>query len=159
LMKKFLQIALIACTIQAYSQDTLKIKQIDSIVASINKSNLVPINDSTIQDFPAIGLYMKTNLMVLMDGKELKKYVNKVRGLRQENGVSKEMNSSNAFYFDQGKLIKVEEYIIEEGKEQHADWYYSDDKSLYYTLQSDRSEERAALLLNMAKVMLAQIQK
>ena len=69
------------------------------------------------------------------------------------------MRSSNTFYFDQGKLIKVEEYMIKDGKEQHADWYYADDKPLYYTFQTDRSEERAAFLLNMAKVLIAQIQK
>lgn len=63
------------------------------------------------------------------------------------------------FYFDQGNLIKVEEYIIEKGKEQHADWYYADDKPLYFTIRSERSEERAALLLNMARTMLKQFQK
>ena len=158
-MKKLLLIVLLVSTIQADSQDTLKIKQIDSIVTGINKSNLVPINDSIVQDLPAMGLYMKTNLTMLVEGKELKKYVNKVNGVRKENGVSEELRSSNTFYFDQGKLIKVEEFIVKDGKEQHADWYYADDKPLYYTFQSDRSEERAALLLNMAKSMLKQFQK
>jgi len=158
-MKKLLIIVLLVSTIQADSQDTLKIKQIDSIVTGINKSNIVPVNDSIVQDLPAMGLYMKTNLTMLVEGKELKKYVNKVNGVRKENGVSEELSSSNSFYFDKGKLIKVEEFIVKDGKEQHADWYYADDKPLYYTFQSDRSDERAALLLNMAKSMLKQFQK
>ena len=158
-MKKLLIIVLLVSTMQAESQDTLKIKQIDSIVTGINKSNLVPVNDSIVQDLPAMGLYMKTNLTMLVEGKELKKYVNKVNGVRRENGVSEELSSSNTFYFDHGKLIKVEEFIIKDGKEQHADWYYADDKPLHYTFQSDRSEERAALLLTMAKSMLKQFQK
>ena len=158
-MKKLLIIMLLASTIQADSQDTLKIKQIDSIVAGINKSNLVPINDSIVQDLPAMGLYMKTNLTMLVEGKDLKKYVNKVNGVRKQDGVSEEMRSSNTFYFEQGKLIKVEEFIVKDGKEQHADWYYADDKPLYYTFQSERSEERAALLLEIAKSMLKQFQK
>src|SRR5687767_1147603 len=121
-MKNILIIVLLVSAIQAAAQDTLKIKQIDSIVSGINKSNLVPINDSTVQDLPAMGLYMKTNLTMVVEGKELKKYVNRVNGVRKQNGVSEELRSSNTFFFDQGKLIKVEEFIVKDGKEQHADW-------------------------------------
>ena len=71
-MKKLLIIVLLVSTMQAESQDTLKIKQIDSIVTGINKSNLVPVNDSLVQDLHAMGLYMKPNLTMLVEGKELK---------------------------------------------------------------------------------------
>jgi hypothetical protein len=33
-------------------------------------------------------------------------------------------------------------------------WYYADDKPIYYTFKSDKSQARAELLLTMAKVML-----
>ena len=39
------------------------------------------------------------------------------------------------------------------------DWYYSEDKPLYYTLKSEKAEERAKLLLNISDAMLKQIQK
>jgi hypothetical protein len=47
----------------------------------------------------------------------------------------------------------------EDGKKQHADWYYADDQPLYYTLKSDKAEGRAALLLTMAKAMQQQAVK
>ena len=69
------------------------------------------------------------------------------------------MITSNTFYFDQDKLIKVEEFGIEGEKKLFADWYYSENKPLYYTYQSDKSESRAALLLTMGNNMLKQIQQ
>ena len=147
------------CTIKGYCQDTLKIRQIDSLVSVINQSGLIIQNDSIFQDHPELGLTMKIYLTMALDGNKLKKYVNKGIAVRVEKGISKQMTTSNTFYFDNDKLIKVEEFAIEGEKKLYADWYYSENKSLYYTHQSDKSESRAALLLTMANGMLNQIQK
>ncbi len=143
----------------SFSQDSVKIKQIDSLVMLINKSKFNTECDSIIQDHQDLGLYMKTYLTMVTNDSELKKYVNNVHATRNEDGISKQMTSSNIFYYDKNKLIKVEEFIIEDGKENSADWYYSEEKPLYYTFKSDKSEERANLLLNMAKVLVKQIIK
>jgi len=158
-MKKILLSALVFYIIKGNCQDTLRIRQIDSLVKVINQSNLITQYDSIFQDHPEIGLSMKTYLTTLLDGNNLKKFVNKVNSVRLEKGISKQMTTSNSFYFDQDKLIKVEEVGIEGEKKLYADWYYSENKPLYYTYQSDRSESRAVLLLTMGNNMLKQIQK
>ena len=158
-MKKILLFILLCYSINGDSQDSSQIRQIDSLVKIINQSNLKPQYDSIIQNYSQLGLSMKTYLTMVMDGIELKKYVNKVNSTRVEDGVSTLSNSSNIFYFDKNKLIKVEEFIIEGSREGHADWYYSEDKPLYYTSKSENAEDRAALLLTIAKAMLKQLQK
>jgi len=158
-MKKILLSAFVFFAIKGNCQDTFKIRQIDSLVKVINQSNLIIQNDSTLQDRPELDLSIKTYLTVALDGNKLKKYVNRVNSVRLEKGISKQMTTSNTFYFDQDKLIKVEEYAIEGEKKLYADWYYSENKPLHYTYQSDKSESRAALLLTMANGMLKQIQK
>jgi hypothetical protein len=96
---------------------------------------------------------------MIMDGKQLRKYVNYVRTTRIENGTESQMTSSSIFYYEHNNLIKVEEYLIDGDKKKNADWYYSDDKPLYYTLQSDNAAERALSLLAISKTMLKQIIK
>jgi hypothetical protein len=48
----------------------------------------------------------------------------------------------------------MEEFIVEGDKKMDALWYYADDKPIYYTFKSDKSQARAELLLTMAKSML-----
>jgi len=158
-MKKILLSILVFCTIKGTCQDSLKLRRIDSLVSVINQSGLTIQNDSIIQDHPEWGLSMKTYLTLALDGNKLKKYVNKGISVRLEKGISKHMTTSTTFYFDQDKLIKVEESGIEGEKKLFADWYYAENKPLYYTYRSDKSEARAALLLTMADNMLKQIQK
>lgn len=143
----------------SYSQDTLKVGQIDALVFNINTSALPIQRDTLIQDHPELGLKMTTYLAMIVNGGELIKYVNHVNMTTIENGVTRQMITSNTFYYDHNNLIKVEEYLLEGDKKKTADWYYSDDKPLYFTLQSDKAEERAALLLTMSKAMLKQIIK
>ena len=69
------------------------------------------------------------------------------------------MVTSNTFYYEHNKLIKVEEYIIHGENKQMADWYFSDDKPLYYTFKSPKSAERATSLLAIANTMVKQIVK
>ena len=158
-MKKILLPILFFCVINAYSQDIPEVKRIDSLVMVINKSDFKVQHDTIIQDYQILGLVAKTYLTMILDGKELKKYVTYVNSMRLENGTSKPLITSNTFYFDQNKLIKVEDFMIEGEKENRADWYYSEDKPLYFTFKSERSEERADLLLTISKTLLKQIQK
>lgn len=143
----------------AYCQETLKLRQIDSIVSQINTSNSLIQRDTLIQDHPEMGIKTTTYLTTIMKGGELFKFVNFVNTTITENGVTRQMTGSNSFYYDHNKLIKVEEYIIEGDKKGEASWYYSEDKPIYYTLQSDKAEDRANLLLTMSKAMLKQIIK
>ena len=145
---------------KSFSQDAAKIRQIDSLVKVINNNfNLKTHIDSITNDVPAIGFLMKTYLTVVTDTGQLKKYVNYSLGTQNVNSVSKRTTTSSSFYFDKDKLIKVEEFIIEDDNENHADWYFADDKPLYYTVKNDRSEERASFLLDMSRNMLKLIHR
>lgn len=158
-MKKIFLLLILAGALKAYSQDTAKINQIDQLVKTINNSDLKIRTDSIIQDLPQLKLWMRTYITTITESTQLKKYTNRVIGKREEDGVLQEITTISSFYFDQGKLIKVEESGTKDGEEIHADWYYTDDKPLYYTLQSENSLERAILLLEMSKSMLKLIQK
>lgn len=143
----------------SFCQDTVKMRQIDSLVKVINQSKEGIKYDSILQDYKELGLTMRTYLTSIANGKDLKKFSNKVYTRRDVKGVTEESVSENAFYFDQKKLIKVEEYITKGDKTMHADWYYHDGKPLYYTMQSDKAESRATLLLEMAKTFLEKFQE
>ena len=158
-MKTTLTFIFILTFCSAYSQDTLKIKQINALVLGINTSSLPIQRDTLIQDHPEMGLKMTTYLSMIVNGSELLKYVNFVNSTMKENTETRQMTSSSSFYYDHNKLIKVEEYLIEGDKKKAMDWYYSEDKPLYYTLQSDKAADRATLLLTMSKEMLKQVIK
>ena len=143
----------------AFSQDTSKLKQIDSLVNIINTSSLPVQRDSLVQDHPEWGLKMTTHLSMVVHGGELIKYVNLVNTSRIENEVARQMVSSNTFYFEHNKLIKVEEFLIEGEKKKTVDWYYSEDKPLCNTAKSDQSEDRATMLLSLSATMLKKIIK
>jgi hemerythrin superfamily protein len=120
----------------------------------------LPIQRGTlIQDRPEIGLKMTTYLTMIVNSGELIKYVNFVNTSMTENAQTRQMATSSSLYYDHNKLIKVEEYLIEGEKKQTADWYYSEDKPLYYTLQSDKAADRATFLLTLSKGMLKQVIK
>ncbi len=142
-----------------YSQDTSRIKQIDSLVSSINNSTFAIRRDTLIQNHPEVGLNITTYLSMMLNGSELLKYVNFVNSTMKQNAATRHLTSSNSFYYDHNQLIKVEEFIIEGDKKKTADWYYFEDKPLYYTLQSDQAADRASLLLTMSKAMLKQVSK
>ena len=153
-MKTTLLFAVLLFVSTVYSQDTIKLKQIDALVNLINTSDYKTQRDTIKNDQPQMGLSMRTYLTMVTDGTELKKYVNNVHGTTQENGKTIQMVASNTFYFDHNKLIKVEEFATQGDKKLDALWYYADDKPVYYTLKSDKAQERAELLLTMAKSML-----
>ena len=150
----FIFILTFCCSV--YSQENLKIKQIDAFILGINTSTLPVQHDTLIQDHPEMGLKMITFLTMIVNGGELIKYVNFVNTTMTENGGTRQMITSSSFYYDHNKLIKVEEYLIEGDKKKTMDWYYAEDKPLYYTLQSDKAADRATLLLTISKGMLKQ---
>ena len=158
-MKTSLTFIFLLCCFNVYSQDTLKIKKIETLVSGINTSTLPIQRDTLIQDHPEMGLKMTTYLAMIVNGSELMKYVNLVNTTMTENAETRQMTTSSSFYYDHNKLIKVEEYLIEGDKKKAMDWYYSEDKPLYYTLQSDKAADRATLLLTMSKEMLKQVIK
>ena len=102
---------------------------------------------------------MTTCLSMIVNDGELLKYVNQVNMTMQEKGVTRKMTTSNTFYYDHNKLIKVEEYGIEGDKKMTVDWYYSDDKPLYSTVPPGKAGDRATFLLTLSKTMLKQIIK
>ena len=158
-MKTTVTFIFILTFFSVYSQDTLKIKRIDALVSGINTSALPLQRDTLIQDHPEMGLKMTTYLSMIVNGDELMKYVNLVNTTMTENAETRQMTTSSSFYYDHNKLIKVEEYLIEGDKKKTMDWYYAEDKPLYYTLQSDKAADRATLLLTMSKAMLKQVIK
>jgi|GEM_PF-5938670 len=63
------------------------------------------------------------------------------------------MIASGSFYFTRGKLIKVEEFVAEGEKNETFDWYFIDDKPLYYSSKSEKAAERARQLLLISDAM------
>ena len=143
----------------SYSQETSKTKDIDIIVNNINHLNYQTTRDSVFQDKPEYGLKMKTYLTMKADLDQVKKYENYVYTNMNLDGVSREMTTSSTFYYDHNKLIKVEEYMIDGGNKKVMDWYYSEDKPLYYTFKSAKAEDRAKLLLIISDAMFKKIKK
>jgi hypothetical protein len=155
----FVVVVLLFGVSSSYSQDTIIINQIDSMVNSINASDLPVQRDTLVQDHPQLGLKTITYLATIIKKDELIKFVNNVNSTRIENGIAEQITSSNMFYFSQNKLIKVEEYLIKGEIKKEVSWYYADGKPLYYTLQNERAEERAKLLLEMGKDMVKRVIK
>jgi len=153
-MKIVILLVLVIFSCKVYSQDTVKIKQVDSLVYLINHSNFKTQRDTLKQNHPEIGLLALTYLTMVSNGDELKKYVNSAHTTSVYNGITKHMDGENTFYFDHNRLIKVEEFMIMDDKKMEINWYYADDKPIYNTLKSDQGKERAEMLLTMAKAMV-----
>jgi len=158
-MKMIFSAFFIFTLLNTYAQDSIKIKKIDALVAAINNSGFSIQRDTIKQESPEIGIKMITYLTMLSNGSELLKYINDVDITMTQEGFKKHMGGANTFYFEHNKLIKVEEYMIEADQKKEAIWYFSEDKPLYYTLQSPEADARAFLLLSMAKTMVSQFNK
>lgn len=108
---------------------------------------------------PGLGLQMAKYLAMIIDSNGLIKYVNEVKATSILTGAEIKITTSSSFFRVHNALIKVEAYMIEDGKKQTVDWYYAGGQPMFYTLQSDKAEGRAALLLTMAKAMQQQAVK
>lgn len=156
MLKKSIAICIALCFIvlPGISQDSIRTKQqIDSTVLMIERTGMTNHLDSIIQDNPESGLYTKTYMNLGLLGKEVKKYVNLVYSTRTEQGKTKQTKSANTFYFDHGKLIKVEEYMIEDTKRIAFDWYYQHGRLVYTTAPANTAKERGPFLLKLATNM------
>ena len=158
-MNKILLSVLVLFTLRANSQVKLKIRQIDSLVQLINQSNFKVQNDSIDDERPELGLTMKTYLTMIVDGNELKKYVHDAYTTRIEKGISVQIFTSLVFYYNKNKLIKAEDFAKEGDKKQNVEWYYWNDKPIYYTDQSPKAVYRADFLLKVSNVFLKQALK
>ena len=157
-MNKVLIATFLLCILRGHAQDIIQLKQIDSLVTVTNYANFYTQQDSIIQDYPKLGLSMKTYLTQVRDQQELKKFVNKVYVNREDNGVKTQSFASISFYYNHNKLIKVEDYGWEGKREFHDDWYYASGKPFYYTLQSEAAADRANELLTMSDAMIKKSQ-
>lgn len=152
---KYLTLFMLLCIgTNTKAQDSAQVNSINLLVNAIVHSSFPTQQDSIVNNYPALGLYMKTYITMVTYGKELKKYAQVVKGSQAENGVTKQMNSGSAFYYDQNKLIKVEEFLIQDGAEHKAEWYFSDDRCFYYTLKTPGADKRIPLLLTMSNSFL-----
>lgn len=144
------------------AQDNLKVKHIDSLVSGIKSSALPVRRDSLVQNRPEIGFKMTTYLTSIENGGELLKYEQLVHSSFEGDGAPKIMTASSAFYYQHNQLIKVEEHLTDETGNHNVEWYYSDDKPLYSTLDSLKSDavtSRANMLLSMGKGMVKLVVK
>lgn len=153
-MKAIVTITTVLLSVFSYGQNADDLRRIDSIVKVINYSDYSVQKDSIIKDFPELEMHMQTYLTMVIDGNQIKKYVNNVHSTTKENGVLKHMEATNVFYFDNNKLIKVEEFTGTSDKKIEFLWCYQDGKPLYYTLNTERAKDRAELLLQIAQAML-----
>jgi len=127
---KLLLIIIVLFSLEGYSQDTIKIKKIDSLVNLINRSNLKVHRDTVNGDNPAIGLSTQTYVTTIKKGTELKKYVTNTFSKMQYNGKTVQSVSLMTYYYDRNKVIKVEQYIKTGNVIQDTKWYYEDDKAI-----------------------------
>lgn len=153
-MKSGLILLLILVFQQASSKETLKMEQIDSIVTSIRASKLAVERDTIVQNLLEIGLKNVTYLEQLADARELHRYSSLVNTQRSESGVTKVFTSSSTFYFFRNSLIKVEEFMVEDGNRKNMDWYFFEDKYLYGSEKAEKAESRARFLLSLSKTLL-----
>jgi hypothetical protein len=158
-MKFLFAIILLHCSLQSFSQDKTKIREIDSIARWIDTMPFNVQRDTIRSDFPEYGLFSASYLVAVTDGKQLKKYVNEVHSVTKAGELKLETSSINTFYFHNNQLVKVEESAKKGDEEFNILWYYADDKPLYYTPQTEKSEERAEFLLFLSKKLLEKTKK
>lgn len=156
-MKYLTLLLLLSIGTNTRAQDSTQINRINLLVNAIVHSSFPTQQDSTAANYPALGLSMKTYMTMVTYGKELKKYAQVAKNARVENQVTKHMTSGSAFYYDENKLIKVEEFLIDDGQEHKAEWYFLDDKCFYYTLKTADAEKRIQLLLTMSNSFLKMV--
>lgn len=137
-----------------YSQNTDKIKQIDSLVFRINNSDFLVERDTVKIDLPELKFKSVSLLSMTSYKNKLLKFSNFLNATSVKNDTEQKTIGSNIFYYDHDKLIEVEEYMIENNdKKLEVKWYFSNDKFLYSTLQNKAAEVRAEQLLIMSKSM------
>ncbi len=109
MIKKLFLAAGMLTTLSGFSQDSLKVVRIDSLVNYYNNAGFKAERDSVINTMPELKISSRTYLTVLIHDGAVKKYENRPTFIRDNNGIPDTATGYNIFYFDNNKLIKVEE--------------------------------------------------
>ena len=145
------------CIANVFAQDSLRIKQIDSLVSIIDHSDLPTQLDSNLEEKSGRKLSIKTYTTQKTLGKQLKEYSTMVKVTQREDMITTLDLSGTAFYYDDNKLIKVEEFMTRDGKENKVEWYFFNDNCFYHSLRSVRAKDRIVLLLEMSNGYLKKV--
>lgn len=138
----------------SFAQNDAKIKQIDSIVSSINSITTNITRDTLKQDNAQIGMFARTYLTSVAKDGMLVKYTNNVHTTMSVNGVSESFISNNIFYYNNSKLIKVEEDITRGERRNEMEYYFEDDKVIFVSPNMPELKTRGEELAVMGKMMM-----
>lgn len=157
---KYLTLTVILINLShCFAQDKRLIESIDSLVQNI-QSLKIPFNrDTIIQDLSELNMKTTTVTSFRIDNEELLEYENHSTVKSQINSEGRTIVSSSKFYFHKNNLIKVEEFLIDGNKKHEAIWYYSDNKCIFQSLNSEKANSRAPFLLELSKTYLNIIDK
>lgn len=136
------------------AQDDAKVKQIDSLVGAINSITTNIFRDTLKQDMAQMGMSTRTYLTTVTKEGMLVKYVNNVHTTMSQNGVSESFVSNNIFYYDNGKLIKVEENVTKGEMKNDLAYYFENDKVIFVSPDMPELKARGEELLAMSRLMI-----
>ncbi|MBO9659539.1 MAG: hypothetical protein J7527_12010 [Chitinophagaceae bacterium] len=160
MIKELFLAACMLITLSVFSQDSLKIARIDSLVNYYNNAGFKAERDSVINTMPEVKISTRTYLTVLIHDGAIKKYESRPTITRENNGVPETATGYNIFYFEKDKLIKVEEGMNDLKQSFSIDWYFENDAAFFCkTIPEkegalDKLQERGPLLVQMANAML-----
>lgn len=157
IMKTVFGILFVLVTGILSAQDKSVLEEIDRTVTTIRQSTIPAQRHVSVTDNAEVGMKITNYLTVVADSSQLLYYSQDSDMEMTQNGAGKKVFSSSAFFFSNNKLIKVEEFILEGDQRMEANWYFRDDKLLFSTLSGERDLERAAQLLELAKVFVSSL--
>jgi hypothetical protein len=153
-LKTFYTCVICSFSVCAYSQDTLEARSIDSLVKIIDNADF-PFKRDTIK-YNRRGYSGLTYVTIVTSGSGLKKYVSDNTITRKRNRQINKTVTNSTFYFNQNKLVKVEEFIISYGKKVQNSYYYKNEKPIFSSSKANSYVKRDAFMLQTAKGILNQ---
>lgn len=152
-MKTILLVLCVFISLFSHAQSDAKIKEIDSIVKSINSLTTNIRHDTLKQDNPQVGMSMRTYLTSVTKDGIYVKYSNNVHTTMSQEGLTRSFESTNTFYYHNRKLIKVEENMSKGDKKIDGTYYYDDDKVIHFTPDTPDFKRRAEELVLLSKIV------
>lgn len=125
-MKFILFVLLLFTATSIFSQDSLLIKRIDSIVIQINRAKLKAVDDSSNNSEPKVSMEMYSHSTAYFRDNEFVKFFAKDSIKTNTNGTTGVMKTKHVFYFYNRALIKTEAYVSLSNFNQEFVWYYWD---------------------------------
>ena len=152
--------SLLLAFLSGHSQDSLhavliKVKHIDSIVASINALNIMPEVDSTAGYCPNPELTLTEYLKWTVKDSVLKKFV--FVSWKKSKDPKKKYKPTpgdmiHTYYFNGNNLVKEEDLFIDNNnKEQLQVWYFENEKLLYAAPPKNNAGERVKEIVSNAR--------